>query len=519
MTDSTTTNQILDQENRYGHHFRTEHLRNDIKIRSIHGGLVTLLAQISKFVLQLASTMVLARLLTPSDFGLVAMVFAITSFVSMFKDAGLSMATIQRAEINHAQISMLFWINLGISALLMLVTAALAPAIVWFYKEPKLAWITVATACTFIFGGLTIQHQALIRRQMRFTVLAVIQVVSMAIGIVAAISFAIITRSYWSLVVMPAAASLGNAVMVWIFCDWRPSMPRRNTGVRPMIKFGINKMAGTALWYFNRNIYGISIGRVFGSELLGIFSKAQNLMVMMLRKVNTPLYSVSFPALSALQYQHKEFRDYYKKAIGMMAFISMPVAVFLIAATEHIVLALLGSQWIKSIPVCRALGPAAFLGTISLAIACVIVPFGKPEREWKIKAAALVLHLVAISIGIKWGIVGAAYALSTTELIIFIPNHLYAFRNTPVRFSDLIAAIWQASVCSSISGIMIFLISQKTLDLHLHHGLSLMLISVTFIGIYFGIFLVLPGGKVKLKGLWTVFRKISNKQRKGLWAR
>ena len=130
----------------------------------------------------MASTVVLARLLTPQDFGLIAMVTAVTGFVVMFKDMGLSMATVQRAEVNHAQISTLFWVNVVLSIGVMLVIAALAPAIAWFYNEPRLTWITLALAGAFIFGGLTVQHQALLRRNMRFGCLALIQISSMMAG-------------------------------------------------------------------------------------------------------------------------------------------------------------------------------------------------------------------------------------------------------------------------------------------------------------------------------------------------
>ena len=158
--------------NRHERHFRTDHLRDDLKGRSIRGGSITLAAQVMKSVVQMGSMMILARLLTPFDFGLIAMVMAVTAFANMFKDAGLSMATVQREDITHAQVSTLFWINVGLSVVITLVVAGLAPVLAWFYQEPRLTGITIALAGTFVFGGLTVQHQALLRRQMRFRELA-----------------------------------------------------------------------------------------------------------------------------------------------------------------------------------------------------------------------------------------------------------------------------------------------------------------------------------------------------------
>jgi hypothetical protein len=157
-------------------HFRTEHLKADIKGRAARGGALTVASQGVKFVVQMGATVVLARLLTPADYGLIGMVAVVIGFVSIFKDMGLSAATIQKEEITPAQISTLFWVNVAVSAAVMLVTAALAPVIAWFYKEPRLALITVGYAAGFITGGLTVQHEALLRRQMRFAALAVLEI-------------------------------------------------------------------------------------------------------------------------------------------------------------------------------------------------------------------------------------------------------------------------------------------------------------------------------------------------------
>jgi PST family polysaccharide transporter len=499
ITGTTPVNSSSASEARNERHFSTDHLTEDLKGRSVRGGVMTFAAQVIKFILAMGSTMVLARLLKPEDFGLVAMVFAVTSFVGLFKDAGLSMATVQRPDINHDQISTLFWINISISLLLMVATAALAPAIVWFYDESRLLWITLVSAGTFIFGGLTVQHQALLRRQMRFTVLAVIQIVSMTAGIIAAITIALLTNSYWALVIMPATAAATNAILVWVFCNWRPRGPHRGTGVRPLLTFGFNMLAGSVIWNLNQNIYLLFVGRALGAGELGYFSKAYRLMLVLLRKLNAPLYSVSFPALSALQKHPQRFREYYRRAIGTMALLSMPVAVLLVVAAEHAVLTIFGDQWIKSVPVCRALGPAAFLGAINLSIAAVIIPIGKPEREWRIKVFYLFFHIIALFVGLKWGIVGAATAFSITQIILFLPSHYYGFHQTPIRLSDLGAAVWHAAVASLSAGILTELIVSQLSIVTNNILLGFSIIVIAFAFMYTCFLLLLPGGPKKVK--------------------
>src|SRR4030095_3023186 len=145
--------EIGEEDDRHEEHFRTDHLLSNLKQRTISSGAVTISAQAGKFFLSLVSTMILARLLTPRDFGLVAMVTTVTGFLRVFKDTGLSIATVQREKITHAQVSNLFWINVGVSALTSLALAASAPIIAWFYHNPRLIGVTLILSTTFIISG------------------------------------------------------------------------------------------------------------------------------------------------------------------------------------------------------------------------------------------------------------------------------------------------------------------------------------------------------------------------------
>jgi len=172
----------------------------DIGGHTVRGSAVTILSHGLKFAVGIISTAILARLLTPQDYGLIGMVAVATNFVSMLKDLGLSYPTVQRAEIDLDQISMLFWVNVGLSAVLAAIMIAIAPLLSWFYAEPRLTMIAVVTAIGFLFGGLSVQHEALLRRQMRFFTLSAIALVSMVAGYVVGIVLAWHGVGYWSLV-------------------------------------------------------------------------------------------------------------------------------------------------------------------------------------------------------------------------------------------------------------------------------------------------------------------------------
>ena len=158
------------------------------------------------------------------------MVAVVTGFIAIFKDLGLSVATIQRTEINNEQISTLFWINVLLSLGIMLFTIVISPLIAWFYGESKLKAITIAYAAGFLFGGLVVQHEALLRRRMRFLALAVAEVVALVISIVVAITLALNGASYWALVFSQLTLGVIYGLAVWIACGWRPGLPVRNSG-------------------------------------------------------------------------------------------------------------------------------------------------------------------------------------------------------------------------------------------------------------------------------------------------
>src|SRR5271165_1064399 len=175
---------------------------------------------------------VLARLLTPADFGIVGMVTACTGFLEMFRDMGLSVATIQRASITHAQTSMLFWVNLAAGGILAALCAATAPVLTRFYHEPRLFWPTIALGAGFIFNGAAVQHRAILAREMRFAALATIEIVSVALSVAVGTVMAIGGQGYWALVGMYVSVPLLALLGVWAFGGWIPSPPQRAAGVR-----------------------------------------------------------------------------------------------------------------------------------------------------------------------------------------------------------------------------------------------------------------------------------------------
>ena len=252
----------------------TDHLRTNIRQRTVSSGFVTLASQGAKFALSIGSAVILARLLTPHDFGLLAMVTTIMGLLRIFKDAGLSSATVQRDGITHAQVSNLFWINVAVGGLLALLMGAAAPAIAWFYREPNLIGITIWLSVTFLISGSTVQHQALLQRQMRFKAIAVIEVGSITAGLIAGVWMALAGCGYWSLVGMNLATESAGLALTWLASRWRPQWPRWQSGTRPLLSFGISMTASGALYAITRNVDSMLVGWRYGANGVGLYSRA-----------------------------------------------------------------------------------------------------------------------------------------------------------------------------------------------------------------------------------------------------
>jgi PST family polysaccharide transporter len=444
-------------------YFETGHLLENLQGRTFRGGFLVLISQAVKTVLQVLSAAVLGRLLLPRDFGLLAMVTSITAFIGMFKDLGLSNATVQRPKITHGQVSGLFWINCALSLGVALVVAALAPFIAWFYHEPKLLGITLVLSGNFIFSGLTVQHQALLRRQMQFKITAVVDMVSMASGVATAIVMAGLHFGYWSLVGAQFATSITNCALVWTNCKWRPGVFQRRVGLRPMLSFGGHITGFTVLNYFTRNFDNILIGRVLGSAPLGIYSRAYALL-MLPGQVNMPLATVLLPGLSRLQNNPPEYRKLFLRAVGAISLVTVPVVTFAFFFAYEIILVLLGPRWMAVARIFQLLAPAAAVGAMVFAPNWLSQSLGRPEQQFRYALISAPVCIAGFLVGIRWGVEGVATSFSVTFVGLLWAYVWYTTRNSPIRFTSVVVSFLSAFFPACFAGMITWALRRMMLS-------------------------------------------------------
>ena len=451
-------------------------------------------------VLQIASTMVLARLLTPADFGLIAMVTVIVNFATMFKDAGLSMATVQKDKISHEQISTLFWINVFISVFLGLCILGGSPLIAWFYGKPELTAVTAVLSLSFILSGLSIQHAALLRRHMHFGNLATVKVASQVIMLSVTIVLALCGYRYWALVGGSLTTAAITTALTFFFCPWVPGRMRKGTGVRDMLKFGGHLTGFEFVNYFARNADNILIGRYIGADALGLYAKAYQLFMMPISQIRGPLTQVAMPVLCSLKDQPERYVKYYQRLLDILATLTIPLTIYCALEADFLIRLLLGSQWVAVVSVFRILAIAGLVQAIASTRGLVLISYGFSKRYFYYGAFSAVLCVVSFIVGIPYGIEGVAASYTIANYLFLVPALFYCFSKTPVTVSLFFKTLFLPLLTGTLAGGGVLLFKHVwPSELFIVHGLSLVLFGLLYIGLSFC--------RQSIRETWNMFLK------------
>jgi O-antigen/teichoic acid export membrane protein len=428
----------------------------DLKGKTIRGGLARLLALGAGSLLRLGSLMVLARLLDPKDFGLVGMVTAFTGVLGLFRDFGLSSAAVQHMTVTEEQMSTLFWINVLLGALLGLVALAMASAIAAFYHDPQLFVVTSVLASGFFFNGAGIQHSALLQRQMRFTALAVINVVSSLVGTVIAIGVAKAGCGYWALVAMSVASPLVGTAGFWLSTGWVPGMPRRRAGIRSMIHFGGMLTLNGLVAYVAYNAEKVMIGRFWGADAIGIYGRAQQLINIPIDNLNSAVGEVAFSALSRLQDDPIRLRSYFLKGFTLVLGLTLPITIACALFADDVVFCLLGPKWRGAAAIVRLLAPTIAILAIINPLGWLIYSLGLGARSVRIALVFAPIIITGYAIGLPYGPKGVAFAYSAVMTLWVIPHILWCVHGTAISFRDILLAVSRPLASGILAGALAF---------------------------------------------------------------
>lgn len=461
-------------------------------------------ATVGSSILRIGSIAVLARLLMPEDFGLLAMVTTLTVFVERFKDLGLGDATVQTRKINHEQVSTLFWINLSICVAIAFLLASLSKTIAWFYNEPRLTAVSLVIASTFLFSGLVIQHQAVLRRQLRFGALALIQLYSVILSLLVAIALAYYGFGYWALVAREFSRAVFVVIGTWFACPWQPGLPQRGVGATPLLNFGKNVTGFNLIHFFSCSFDRILIGKLQGPYWVGLYTNAYQLITLPVSQIQYPVNTVGLPALSALQTEPSEFRAYYENMVHLLTFFSMPVVAFLALFADVIVGLLLGPKWTNAVPIFRVLAVGAFVAPLVHTAGPAMVALGRTREYFRLGMINGFSLLCCLSIGSFWGTMGVAIGYSISVYLAVFACLIYGLKHTPVCIALLLRRLISNCFCSLLTA-LVFLCIRYAIG-WFFQPIWITLFLIAGVLMYLGLWSVVPGGKRMLWDYWDYAR-------------
>jgi O-antigen/teichoic acid export membrane protein len=442
-------------------YFSTDHLNVGLKGRALKGASVTLVAQVVCFGIQTIGVILLARLMTPGDFGLVTMVLTISLLLQNFGVNGFTEAIIQMKEIDHKKVSTLFWINVASSVLLTLLFIASSPVIVWFYKEARLHSIIMAIAASIVLAGLSVEHLALLRRSMQFSRIAANDVVAATISIVIPISLAWRGWGYWALVAKWIMLPLVTTIGAWVICRWRPGLPSRGSGVKPMLAFAMNTYGNFVMSYFRRNIDKVLIGRVYGNGPLGAYDRAYHLSSMLPTQIVMPIYSVAVSTFSRLCDDPYTFRSKYLKVLSILSFIGVPLSAALTITSSDVILLILGPQWEETGQIFCAFGVSIGVIIIYITHGWLHLSLGTPDRWLRWGVIEFGVSLLCFLIGLPFGALGVAIAYSLSYFILVGPALWYAGKPIQLKMTLVLSELWRYYVSAMVAGFVCWFLLYK----------------------------------------------------------
>lgn len=405
--------------------------------RAARGGAITLVFQAAKVALMLVSTIVLARLLDPTDFGLVAMVTALIGVAEIFRDFGLSMAALQAKTLTQRQQSNLFWINAGVGAVLSVLAILLAGPIAAFYGEPRLQEIVVFCSMVFVLGGLTTQFRVRINRELRFFTLAWTDFAPYLLAFLAAVIVAANGGGYWALVIQQLTLAGAALLMSVALARWWPSLPHRGEQMRPLLNFGVSFAATQLISYATRNVDSIALGRVWGPEPLGMYNRAYQLVTAPLSQINTPLSRVAIPVLSRIGDDDATFVRYLRQAQLIATYVTASVFLMLAGIGTPLVVLTMGAQWAPAGAILSVLAIGGVFRSINQISYWIYMSRGLAGHQLRFFLVAQPIVLAVMLAGLPWGAMGVAIGNAAGFAAYWVAALLWAGRCARIDVSPL----------------------------------------------------------------------------------
>lgn len=431
--------------------------QSQLKGASMRGLAITITTQALRFGLRFGYQVLIARLLLPRDFGLVAMAGPAISFIQLFTDLGLSRATIQYKSISQAQLSFLFWVSVAAGLIFAVVCVLVGPLVGKFYHEPRLAMVMAASGGLLFLTGCYSQHVALLYRRMNYRMLGIMDITSFIIGAVAGLGSAWAGVGYWSIIINQAVTTCVAMLIAWRAARWMPGRPGPFNEMKPLLHFGGNITGFNLVNFFSRNSDNILVGRFCGSQALGLYDRAFKLMLLPFGQISAPFSDVALPLLSKSLDNPEFYRRAYRRMLEAVLLLLYPGLVFMIVCSHALVVLALGQRWAGVAPIFMLLGFDALVSPVGNSFGWLFVSQARTREMRNYGVLSSFIFVSAFLVGLHWGPRGVAggYAVAGWLEISYLWK--VATRSGPLRerdFLNLMTPFFVAVPCT-FAGLML----------------------------------------------------------------
>jgi PST family polysaccharide transporter len=423
--------------------------------QSARGGMLMLVSQAAVFGTNFCGIVILARLLSPQEFGIMAMASTVANFIMMFRDFGLTTPVLQRQELSQQQMSALYWMNVAFGIALTAITVGLAPIFAWFYGEEELTTIVAVLASGFLIGTTGAMQDALLRRNMKYKLLATIRILSSVIALGSGIAAAWSGYGIWALVIMRLVQQAVLGLGSWIASPWRPSRFQGATDMRRLLGTAGHVSGSQLAGYLSRNVDNVLIGWHWGSHALGLYDQAYRLLLFPMQQLGAPLNSVMLPLLSRLVDDPVAYRATYRRVTEKLVMITMPLTCLMLVLPDVIVRTALGTQWAEAEPIVSWLGVAMIYQPLAFTTNCLLISQNRSRLLLRNSLISAGLSIASFVVGLPFGPIGVAAAYALSGLVIRMPFTFWQVgREGPVSMSDqlrlFIPSIWSGVILMSV---------------------------------------------------------------------
>ncbi len=439
-----------------------------LKQAAIHSVKWNAISAVTTVGVQVARTIILARILEPRDYGLMGMLMVVMGFADAFCDAGITSSIIHRQVENRRTLSSLFWFNLGTGITVYFVLLALTPLVVWYYHEPVLAALSAVLFLSVIFRSLGRQFEAILAKDLKFKQIARVEVVSSVLSLLIAIGFAEKGFGAWSLV-FSQVGKVGIQGLVQLSLNWKQHRPQFEfhwSDVKPHVGFGLFQLGEMNVRYLAQRFDQLILARMLGAGALGYYNYAYQLVLLPINRINPIVTRVAFPVFAKIQNDQERLRDLYMRVIHLLSIVNAPALVFMAVLAPRFVPLLLGDKWIPSVQLIQLFSLVAFSRSIGSPLGSLLQAKGRPDLGLYQNIALMLLNLPITYIGIvKAGAPGAILGLLLVQLIINVPSYFLIFRRLIGSCGWRFTRSWSFPLlAASLSGVVVAVMDQFLLQ-------------------------------------------------------